>query len=67
MIGTEANELATYYISTNAGLNQDIRVNVFILGELQRILYENGENELGKKYEDLYEKHVNDLGINANR
>jgi MFS family permease len=66
MLGTEANDVATYLISTNSGLTREVRVNVFILGELQRIMYENGENELGKKFEEQYEKHVSNLGIQGN-
>jgi len=66
LLGTQANDMATYLIGINSGLTQEVRVNVFILGELQRIMYENEEEALGKKFEDQYEKHVSNLGIPSN-
>jgi hypothetical protein len=64
IIGDRADEMATYLIEENSGLSQELRRNIFILNSLQRTLYENGETELGKKYEDAFNKHLSSLEIN---
>ena len=61
LLGQRADEMLGYIIRKNYGITLELRKNVFVLNELQRIMYENGEEELGKKYEDMYEKHVNNL------
>jgi hypothetical protein len=42
----------------------EIQRNLYVLQELQRILYENGENELAKKFEDAYQRIVEGIQIN---
>jgi hypothetical protein len=64
ILGDRADEMATYLIEENSGLSQELRRNIFILNSLQRTLYENGEMELGKKYEDAFNKHLSSLQIN---
>jgi|JI10StandDraft_1071094.scaffolds.fasta_scaffold00158_13 hypothetical protein len=54
LLGDRAEEMATYLIDENSGLSQELRRNIFILNSLQQTLYENGEMELGKKYEDAF-------------
>ncbi|HEY5822715.1 MAG TPA: DUF2723 domain-containing protein, partial [Cyclobacteriaceae bacterium] len=61
--GDRANEMTGYLLSKSTGLSLDLRRNLYVLGELQRVLYENGETELGKKYEDAYNGHVNNLQV----
>jgi hypothetical protein len=63
ILGDRADEMATYLIEENSGLSQELRRNIFILNSLQRTLYENGEMELGKKYEDAFNKHLSSLQI----
>lgn len=61
IMATRADDMLGYLIRQGYGVTLELRKNVFILNELQRVMYENGEEELGKKYEDIYEKHVNNL------
>jgi len=61
--GDRADEMATYLIEENYGMSTEVRRNAFILNSLQRTLYENGEMELGKKYEDALNKHLSSLRI----
>ncbi len=64
LLGDRADEMATYLIEQSYGLSQELRRNIFILSFLQRTLYENGEMELGKKYEDAYNRLVASLQMN---
>lgn len=61
--GDRADEMITYLIEENYGMNTEVRRNAFILNSLQQTLYENGEMELGKKYEDALNKHLASLRI----
>nr|HPI80306.1 DUF2723 domain-containing protein [Cyclobacteriaceae bacterium] len=64
IVGARADEMAGYLIRKNHGLTLDLRKNIYILGELQSTLLENGETELATKFEEMYDKHVHDLQIN---
>lgn len=57
-LGDRADEMAAYLIEENYGMTQELRRNIFILNSLQSTLYENGEMESGKKYEDAFNRHV---------
>ena len=61
--GDRADEMATYLIEQNYGMNTELRRNAFILNSLQQTLYVNGEMELGKKYEDALNKHLASLRV----
>ncbi len=61
--GDRADEMITYLIEENYGMTIELRRNAFVLNSLQRTLYENGEMELGKKYEDALNKHMASLRI----
>jgi len=61
-----ADKMITYLIRKEAGVTLELRKNMFIIGDLQRIMLENGESELAQKYEDLYEKHITDLDPSGN-
>jgi MFS family permease len=61
-----SNELADYYIQKQE-FGRELQVNIVTLGELQRVLYRYGEEDLAKKIEEVYEKHANALQMRMNR
>lgn len=66
VMSKRADELATYYIEKR-DFGRELQVNVVILGELQRVLYQYGEADLAKKIEESYEKHAAVLQSGMNR
>lgn len=64
-LGTRADDMLSYLIGKGQGLSLEGRQRIYILGELQRILYENGEDVLAEKFEKAYEKHLDDLQVNT--
>jgi hypothetical protein len=62
-MGPRAIEMANYDISKYSNVTLEIRRDLYILGELQRILYENGDTENAKKYEDAYQSIIQSLQI----
>ena len=63
-IGDRAIEMATYLTKERKGLTNDLRNNLALLNILQRALYENGEMELAKKYEEAYSELLAELQLN---
>jgi hypothetical protein len=63
LLASRADEMLSYIIGKGYGVTLELRKNIFILSELQQIMYMNGEDELGKKYEDMYLKHRSDLQL----
>jgi len=63
IMGPRAIEMANYDISKYSNVTLEIRRDLYILGELQRILYENGDTENAKKYEDAYQAIIQSLQI----
>ena len=61
-----ADELATYYES-KGDYGRELQVNVIIMGELQRSLYQYGEADLAKSLEEKYEKHAGPLQMRMNQ
>jgi hypothetical protein len=61
VIGKRADEMAAYIIRKKYGITLDLRRNLFILADLQRVMAENGEDEQATFYEQAYEKHVSML------
>ncbi len=55
-IGDRSIEMANYLTNEGGGFSGDLRNNIILLNILQRALYENGENELAKKYEAAFQK-----------
>jgi hypothetical protein len=55
-LGPRSDELAAYYVQEGV-FGRDLQLPMFLLGEIQRVLYKYGEGELAKKYEEIYEKH----------
>ena len=64
VVSQRSDEMAGYLIGKGQGLSLEVRRNIYILGELQSILLQNGEAELAGKVEAMYDRHVNDLQIN---
>jgi hypothetical protein len=64
---TRADEMVGYLIRKNVGVTLELRKSMFIIGDLQRIMLENGEETLAKKYEDMYAKHIANLDPAGNR
>jgi hypothetical protein len=54
-------EMASYLIKKQE-IGRELQISLVILNELQRILYQYGEEELAKKIEDSYTKHSSGLG-----
>jgi hypothetical protein len=63
VIGARATEMVNYLMRKNEGLTNNLRKNMVILAVLQRILYDNGENDLAKKLEETYEQAAAGLGV----
>ncbi len=63
LMGTRADEMITYEMNKYTGVSIEVRRNLYILAELQRLLYENGEAELGKKLEDAYNRIMEGLQV----
>jgi hypothetical protein len=53
IMGDRAIEMIDYLVEKGE-LDQTFQINMAILGEIQRTLYEYGEAELAKKYDDAY-------------
>ena len=64
IVADRGDEMATYLIKKGHGLTLELRRNLYILGELQTIMLENGEEELSTKFEEMYDRHVRNLQIN---
>ncbi|MBS1952118.1 MAG: putative membrane protein [Cytophagales bacterium] len=63
-IGDRAIDMATYLTTNGNGYSDELRNNIVLLNILQRALYENGEKDLAKKYEDAVQKFMGFLQIN---
>ena len=60
-VGNRSMEMASYLISEGHGLTFELRKNLFLLGAMQRTLYENNETVLAKDFEVAYEKLIADF------
>jgi hypothetical protein len=58
VLGDRSVEMAQYLMDKQDNGSMDMRRSLFVLGNVYQILQENGEAELGKKYEESYEKIV---------
>ncbi|MBS1491605.1 MAG: DUF2723 domain-containing protein [Bacteroidetes bacterium] len=63
-IGDRAIEMATYLTTDGQGYSDELRNNIVMLNILQRSLYENGEKELAKKYEEAVQRFMGYLQLN---
>ena len=63
VIGRRAEEMVNYETSKYNGVTMEIRKNLYVLGELQRILYDHKQDELARRYESTYQKILDGLQI----
>ena len=63
VLGTRAEEMLAYETMKYTGISMDVRRNLYILGELQRILYEYRQPDLAKRSEDSYQKILDGLQV----
>lgn len=56
-LGKQMDEMSAYYLE-NQLFDSDFYNAVLVLGEIQRVLYQYGEADLAKKYEDSYRKYA---------
>ncbi|MEM7109645.1 MAG: DUF2723 domain-containing protein [Bacteroidota bacterium] len=61
LMGDRAIEMLSYLVDKNSEIGRELQVNLFILGEVQRSLSANGQDELAQKYEDAYNQTVGTL------
>ncbi|HEX5170591.1 MAG TPA: DUF2723 domain-containing protein, partial [Cyclobacteriaceae bacterium] len=53
------------YLITSNKMNSDLRLNMAVLGELQRLMYQYGEADLAKDIEGKYDRFAASLGMPA--
>ncbi|MCA6078115.1 DUF2723 domain-containing protein [Fulvivirga sedimenti] len=58
VVGDRSIEMVDYLIRENKPLGYELQSNLIILGELQRTMLMNGEEDLAKKYEEAYQEAV---------
>lgn len=63
VIGRRAEEMVNYETSKYNGVTMEIRKNLYVLGELQRILYDHKQDELARRFESSYQKILDGLQI----
>lgn len=63
VLGRRSEEMVDYEIRKYTGISMEVRRNLYVLGELQRILYENDEAELAKRFEDAYNRILENLQV----
>jgi len=57
ILSTRSDELASYYLRKRE-FGRDLQIPIVILGELQRVMFEYGENEFAEKLEAMYNRHA---------
>lgn len=60
-VGRRADEMVGYMLKQGSPLTLDLQRNLYILSNLQLILYENGQTELAKQIEDSYLKYASNF------
>jgi tetratricopeptide (TPR) repeat protein len=63
ILGDRSIEVTNYFVSKNQGYTDENRRYIYMLAELQNILYRYGEEELAKKYEEAYEAILKNLQV----
>jgi hypothetical protein len=64
VVANRANEVASYLLSEGGEVSFELRKNMYLLGAMQQTLYENGQNELAKNFEDAYTRLISNLQRN---
>jgi hypothetical protein len=54
VVANRANEIAAFLIAEGNFTSYELRKNLFLLGAMQKNLYENGEDALARNYENAY-------------
>lgn len=67
VVGERSIETASYLIAENKGISFELRKNLFLLGALERSLYENNEVALAENFETHYERMIDVLQRNSGR
>ncbi|MBL6446862.1 DUF2723 domain-containing protein [Fulvivirga sp. 29W222] len=62
-LGNRAVEMVEYLAREHKDLGFELQRNLIVLAELQRTLYENGNEDLAKKYEEAYQRIVSDMQL----
>lgn len=65
-VGDRAVEITRYYASAGNAYSDESRRNMYILSELQNLLYRYGEDSLAKKYEAAYNDVIKLLEADMN-
>lgn len=63
IIGGRAEEMVNYETAKYTGISMEIRKNLYVLSELQRILYEYQQDELARKFEEAYQNILDGMQI----
>jgi hypothetical protein len=63
LLGTRAEDMVNYETKKYTGISMEVRRNLYVLGELQRILYENQELELAKRVVVAYQRILDGLQV----
>ena len=58
VVGDRAIEMINYLVRERAPINYEFQSNLVILGELQRTMLLNGQEELAQKYQEAYQTAV---------
>ncbi len=61
VVATRANEVESFLISEGNFTSYELRKNIFLVGAMQRNLYENGEVAIAKNYESEYTSLISRL------
>jgi hypothetical protein len=64
VVGDRSIETASYLVAEDKGISFELRKNLFLLGAMERSLYENNEVALGEKLEAQYDRLINTLQSN---
>jgi hypothetical protein len=64
VVANRANEVASYLLSEGGEVSFELRKNMYLLGAMQQTLYENGQNDLARNYEDAYTELISKLQQN---
>lgn len=67
VVGERSIETASYLIAENKGISFELRKNLFLLGAMERSLYENNEVALAENFETHYERMIDVLQRNSGR
>lgn len=65
VIAERSADVASYLIAEETGVSFELRKNLFLLGSIQRILFENQQDELALRYEEHYQRLIEALQLSG--